>query len=537
MKKVLPISALPVLSFSLVVAILGTPHCVRAQETPAGSTTALPPAPGDGAASAQGVEAYNAGLKALNDNNLDEAAAQFQKAIDLSPADAGALMFLGYVKLRQEDYASALTALEKARAQSTRLDKNLLPILYNNLGIAYANSDRSADALNAYQKALDASATEYTDARYNLAFALLGQKKYKDALPHLVKLRDQRADDKAFQSSVYDGMAEAYENTNDWGQALGAYKKVSELNATDPAAKFNFALALSKTGRLDEAIAKGQEVLKIRPNHQPTLLLLGDLYSRKGDWNNAKSVLNRYVIADDTNFTAWFTLGVAYDYSADFDKALDAYAKAEAITPTDPAVKNNIGRILFKREKFSEAEQNLQAALKLNNNFDDARVNLALVYTAQEKWDDSIAQWKVYLDNIRAEMQKTDLTAAEKNELKKKAQSARGALAENYLKSKAYANAVKEYQQLLADDPNNLDAMSNLGLALYHTKNYPVAITTYREVIKRDPKNAIAYNNLGVVLEASGKREEAVQNYRKALSLKPDYAEAKANVERLTTAT
>ena len=129
------------------------------------------------------------------------------------------------------------------------------------------------------------------------------------------------------------------------------------------------------------------------------------------------------------------------------------------------------------------------------------------------------------------------ITAEEKTVLKTKALNARNALAENYLKAGDYANAVREYRTLLADSPDNLDAMSNLGLALYNTKNYNDATTTYRDLIQRDPNNAIAHNNLGVVLEARGLRNDAVASYRKALELKPDYTEAKANIARLTTTT
>lgn len=510
-------------------------------DIPAAPTTSTPASTDNTAETAarsrEAVEAYNTGVDALNKNDLTTAATQFQKAIDLNANDAGALMFLGYVRLRQEQYSDALTALEAAKAQSGRLDAKLTPILYNNLGIAYANLSRPSDALMAYQRAVELSKDEYTDARYNLAFALVGQKRYKEGLPHLVKLRDQRLTDKAFQSSVNDGLAEVYESQGNWALALASYKKVTELNPTDPAARFNYALALSKSGRLDEAISQGDQVLKMRPNHQPTLLLLGDLYSRKGNWEKAKQNLKRYVTGDEQNFTAWFTLGVAFDYTSSFDQALDAYGKAEALSPNDPAVKNNIGRILFKREKYDDATARLKDALKLDPNFDDARINLALVYTAQNKWNDAVAQWKVYLDSIRTQLQKTNISADAKTDLKKKALSARGALAENYLKAGAYANAVTEYRMLLNDAPDNLDAMSNLGLALYHTKAYDEAIKTYRQVIVKDPKNAIAYNNLGVVLEATNKREEAVQNYRKALQLNPNYAEARINVERLTTAT
>jgi tetratricopeptide (TPR) repeat protein len=513
---------------------------------PAGAQEAAPEAPAQ-AGSTPGntqsaTDAYNKGVAALNRNDLTTAAAEFHKAVTLSPEDAGAQMFLGYVLLRQEKYPEALAALEVAKAQTARLDAKLQPILFNNLGIAYANSGRANEAIAAYQKAIELSKDEYTDARFNLAFALLAQKKSKEAIPHLLQLRDQRKNDKSFQSSVQDGLAEAYEAIEDWGQALAAYKQVTILNPNDATARFNFALALSKTGRVDDAIEEARKVLNVRVNHQPTLLLLGDLYSRKMDWKNAKDVLSRYVLANPNEFTAWFTLAVANDYSGDFDAALEAYAKAEALSPKDAAVKNNVGRIYFKRgekdpAKYDEAVAKLKEALAIDPNFDDARVNLALVHTAQQNWDAATEQWKTYLDGIRAAFQKPNLTAEDKIALKAKSLSARSALAEIYLKSGAHANAVREYRAILAETPDNLDAMSNLGLALYHTKNYDEATKTYREVIKRDPKNAIAQNNLGVVLEARGLREDAVAAYRKALELKSDYPEAKANLDRLTTTT
>lgn len=522
-------------------SLLSVPLCAQeaAPALPAAPATA---APAEAGSTQSATDAYNKGVAALNRNDLNTAAAEFNKAITLSPGDAGAQMFLGYVLLRQEKYPEALAALESAKEQSARLDAKLQPILFNNLGIAYANSNRAGDAIAAYQKAIELSKEEYTDARFNLAFALLAQKKGKEAIPHLLQMREQRKDDKAFQSSIYDGLAEAYEAGEDWGQALAAYKQVTILNPTDATARFNFALALSKTGRVDDAIAEARKVLKARPNHQPTLLLLGDLYSRKMDWKNAKDVLSRYVLGNPNEFTAWFTLAVANDYTGDFDTALDAYAKAEALSPQDAAVKNNVGRIYFKRgekdaAKYDEAVAKLKEALAIDPNFDDARVNLALVYTAQQNWDAATEQWKTYLDGIRVAFQKPNLSADDKIALKAKSLSARSALAEIYLKSGAHANAVKEYRAILAETPDNVDAMSNLGLALYHTKNYDEATTAYREVIKRDPKNAIAQNNLGVVLEARGQRADAISAYQKALQLKPDYPEAKANLDRLTTTT
>ena len=539
-----PLFSLPLHAQEAAPEMPAAPEAPAAPAVPEMPAAPAPPkaAPADAGSTQSATDAYNKGVAALNRNDLTTAAAEFNTAITLSPTDAGAQMFLGYVLLRQEKYPEALSALEAARNQIARLDAKLQPILFNNLGIAYANNKRENEAVAAYQKAIELSKDEYTDARFNLAFALLAQKKGKEAIPHLLQLREGRKDDKAFQSSVFDGLAEAYEAQEDWGQALSAYKQVTILNPTDATARFNFALALSKTGRVDDAIEEARKVLKVRVNHEPTLLLLGDLYSRKMDWKNAKDVLSRFVLGNQKEFTAWFTLAVANDYTGDFDAALEDYAKAEALSPQDAAVKNNVGRIYFKRgekdpTKYDLAVGKLKEALALDPSFEDARVNLALVYTAQENWDGAIEQWKTYLEGIRVAFGKPNLSSADKASLKAKSLSARSALAEIYLKSGAHANAVKEYRAILGETPDNLDAMSNLGLALYHTKNYTEATTTYREVIKRDPKNAIAQNNLGVVLEARGVREEAIAAYQKALQLKPDYPEAKANLDRLTTTT
>jgi tetratricopeptide (TPR) repeat protein len=79
--------------------------------------------------------------------------------------------------------------------------------------------------------------------------------------------------------------------------------------------------------------------------------------------------------------------------------------------------------------------------------------------------------------------------------------------------------------------------MSNRGLALYNTKEYSEALKVYDAIIKREPKNAIAHNNRGVVLEAMNNRTAALDAYKKAIELKPDYAEAKANRDRLLAGT
>ena len=102
----------------------------------------------------------------------------------------------------------------------------------------------------------------------------------------------------------------------------------------------------------------------------------------------------------------WYNLGVSYDFAAKFDDALRAYGQAEKLKPDNPAVKNNIGRIYYKRSKLDEADSECRAALTLDDNFVDARYNLALILTAAGGSQDPNKIDKDKLEEANTEWQK-----------------------------------------------------------------------------------------------------------------------------------
>jgi tetratricopeptide (TPR) repeat protein len=510
---------------------------LRRRQKPAASKPKAAPVPANSVSNIQqATDAYNAGIKALAKNDLTDAAANFEKAIQLSPNDANANLYLGYVRLKQNNWGEAVTALEKAKVNINSLDDSLKPILWNNLGLAYAKTNRQDDALNAYNQALQLD-KNYVDAKYNLAFAQLTKKDYKNALANLLDLRNANTNDTTFQVTIYNGMATAYEGLNNWASALGAYSKVVQLNGNGVDSRFNFALALKKAGRSQDAITQLQTLLKTRSDYAPALSLLGDMYLSQHQWSDAAKVLDQYSKTAPTDFNAWFNLGVAYDHASDFDRALAAYNKAETINPKDPAVKNNIGRIYFKRGAYDDAVENLQAALKINPGFDDARLNLGLVLMAQEKWKDAADTWKTYLLTLRDQLQAPGISAADKIAIGNRGEDAHSALALCYMHAEMYADARDQYKKLLATQPNNEDAKVNLALCYYHTRNYTESVKLNREIIAANPKNAIAYNNLGVALEGMNRVGEAMDNYQKAVNINPNYSDAKNNLARLNAKT
>lgn len=529
--------------------------------------TTPPPAAGDNEpVLRRQTEAYNSGLAALKENNLGAAGDAFERTLQIAPGDVMARVLLGYVRLKQERYDDALSALRVAWAQGAALDAKTRAIIQNNMGMAYWNKKDFALALTAYQRAAELD-KDYVDARYNLAFALLSQNRAKEAIPHFRQLLSRNPRDPL----LHDGLAQCHESLGQWDQAFASYRTAMKLNPKDSSYPLNLGLALLRSdpagkvaGRREAAVVALKEAMRLNPEGAPPYLQLGLVYIDKKRWREAQDMLRQYVALRPDDFVGQFNLALAYDYSARFDDALRVYDKAEQLQPNDPAPKNNIGRIFFKRKRLDEAVTRFRQALALNDDFVDARNNLALALTEKGEFDAANIEWQKLVVAANNELKATTEPKA-RSAVYARMIAARAALAENHLKARQYAEAVAEYKRLLKLSPKNIAAMSNLGLALYNTKEYAEALKFYDEIIaagapprattktasKTPPPKAaasngpvvpreqlaIAYNNRGVVLEAMNRRSGALESYKKAVEIQPDYAEAKSNRDRLLAGT
>jgi Flp pilus assembly protein TadD len=86
------------------------------------------------------------------------------------------------------------------------------------------------------------------------------------------------------------------------------------------------------------------------------------------------------------------------------------------------------------------------------------------------------------------------------------------------------------YRQILAQQPEHVDAVHNLGMIAHQVGRHDVAVGLIRQAIAIKPGMAEAHYNLGIGLSATGRLKEAIAAYRQAIFLKPDYPEAYCNL-------
>jgi tetratricopeptide (TPR) repeat protein len=89
-----------------------------------------------------------------------------------------------------------------------------------------------------------------------------------------------------------------------------------------------------------------------------------------------------------------------------------------------------------------------------------------------------------------------------------------------------YRTAEKQYQTVLAKDPQNVDALSNLGVVYFRTGKIGSAESTLKKALTIAPDDDFVLTTLGIVHYRQSRFDEALKELRKAIELNPNSATA-----------
>ena len=87
------------------------------------------------------------------------------------------------------------------------------------------------------------------------------------------------------------------------------------------------------------------------------------------------------------------------------------------------------------------------------------------------------------------------------------------------------------YENVLNSEPENIDALINMGSALHTLGKYTDAISYYDTVLRLDEKNTLALAYKGLSLGELGNISMAIKYFIKSLSIDSDYDLAQISLD------
>jgi tetratricopeptide (TPR) repeat protein len=274
------------------------------------------------------------------------------------------------------------------------------------------------------------------------------------------------------------------------------------------AAMLQNALDLENRGRLTEAIAGYEAVLKREPGNVDALFLLGRAHIQLGRTDDGARLLRRIVAPHPRHAAALTLLGLALERDGRPEEALANFEHALAIVPNNETALTGKADALAALGRHADALSAFDRALALDAGNIAAWCNRGLMLETLGRDGEAAVSFE------RALALKFDLFEAHFN------------LANALHRLNRNDEAVTHYRHAIALRPDFARTHANLGVALHALGRWQQSIDAFTRADELQPGSPEIASTLGELYWHRERFDDALAAFDRALSLRPDYAEA-----------
>jgi tetratricopeptide (TPR) repeat protein len=307
------------------------------------------------------------GLALSQKGQLDEAVAQYQKALEINPNYELAHNNIGEILFQKGQIDEAMAQYQKALEANPNCD-----LAHNNLGNVLFQKGQVEEAIIEYQKAFGIN-PNLAEAHSNLGNALSQKGQIDEAMAQYQKALEIDPND----AEAHNNLGNALVPRGQMEDAMAHYQKALEINPNYAEAHYNLGNALVQDGQVEAAIIQYQKAVEINPNYASALCNLGIAFSRKGNVDEAIMQFQKALEINPKMVAAYYGLGVSLFQKGQLDKAIAQFRKALEINPNISQIHTNLANVLLQKGQVDEAIAQFQEVLRLNPNDKDAQNNLA----------------------------------------------------------------------------------------------------------------------------------------------------------------
>jgi tetratricopeptide (TPR) repeat protein len=215
----------------------------------------------------------------------------------------------------------------------------------------------------------------------------------KDANKSIELLETARKSDPE-NPMVLNILAELYSDQNSFPEAKQILKKILNSDPKNVPALLRMARLSLKTGVPKDAIKYATILQSLGEGHADTHLLMASAYIKTNNLNLAAEHMRKALQIDPADNATRIDLGNLYLQMDQAPKGRIEFQEALKVDPKSVQALNGLATIQFKAGNFTESEKHLQKALSISPKDPQTRLNLALVFSAQDKKAEAIAIYK-----------------------------------------------------------------------------------------------------------------------------------------------
>ncbi|QKM64326.1 hypothetical protein DCO17_03190 [Polynucleobacter tropicus] len=257
-------------------------------------------------------------------NDFENAAKLYKKALHTSKNNFDALNLYGTLLLQQKDYSAALELLSNAIKLNS---KN--PICFNNQGICLKNLNRLDEALNSYNQAITLK-PDYDEAIFNRSNLYSALKKYDEALEgydQALKLKPQYIDAVINKANTL-GELRRYD------EAIQVYELALSYQPDHENALLGIAQAQRATRDFGKSFFNIDRALQFRLS-PAGFSSQGDLYRSKHQFELALESYSRAIDIDSECAGAWFGKGLALSRLSRYVESIACFSRVLELDVSD----------------------------------------------------------------------------------------------------------------------------------------------------------------------------------------------------------
>ncbi len=262
---------------------------------------------------------------------------------------------------------------------------------------------------------------------------------------------------------------------------------------------------------LDSALAEFGLALEVNPNIADAHMGMGSIYQQRGDYELASRAYERATIVEPNKFEAHYSLGLMKQLLGRLREALQAYKTAWRLNPDDFQVNRELGSVYLQLGRPGEALTFVQIATKLDPDSQAAWCNLAATYNLLGRYEEAVDTYR---------------QAAELGDL---ADPVLLGLADAHIHLNNLQQAMNVLDALIRRSPS-VTAYERLGYVKFKMRQFKEALFQYRQALALDPNDTATLNGLGAcqmtLYIQDGRndtdlRDEALNAWRKSIKLQP----------------